>query len=70
MGDLVSIPGFGRSAGEGRGNPLQYSCLENHIDRGARQATFHGVTEKQLSTHTEDGYYLRYLAHHLTELTV
>ena len=41
--DLGSIPGLGRSSGEGNGNPLQYSCLENPIDRGAWQATVHGV---------------------------
>ena len=35
VGDLGSIPGLGRSSGEGNGNPLQYSCLENPIDRGA-----------------------------------
>ena len=39
------IPGSGRSPGEGLGNPLQYSCLENPMDRGAWQATVHGVTE-------------------------
>ena len=38
------IPGSGRSPGEGNGNPLQYSCLENPTDRGAWQATVHGVT--------------------------
>ena len=38
-----SIPGSGRSLGEGNGNPLQYSCLENSMDRGAWQATVHGV---------------------------
>ena len=43
-GDLGSIPGSGRSPGEGNGNPLQYSCLENPMDRGAWQATVHGVT--------------------------
>ena len=37
------IPGLGRSPGEGNGNPLQYSCLENPMDRGAWQATVHGV---------------------------
>ena len=42
-GDLDSIPGWGRSPGEGNGNPLQYSCLENPKDRGAWQATVHGV---------------------------
>ena len=41
--DLGSIPGSGRSLGEGNGNPLQYSCLENPMDRGAWQATVHGV---------------------------
>ena len=43
VGDLGSIPGSGRSPGEGNGNPLQYSCLENPMDRGAWQATVHGV---------------------------
>ena len=42
-GDQGSIPESGRSPGEGNGNPLQYSCLENPIDRGAWQATVHGV---------------------------
>ena len=42
-GDLGLIPGSGRSPGEGNGNPLQYSCLENPMDRGACQATVHGV---------------------------
>ena len=42
-GDLGSIPGSGRSPGEGNGNPLQYSCLENPMDRGAWQTTVHGV---------------------------
>ena len=44
-GDLDSIPGLGRSPGEGNGYPLQYSCLENPMDRGDWQATVHGVTE-------------------------
>ena len=42
-GDLGWIPGLGRSPGEGNGNPLQYSCLENPMDRGAWWATAHGV---------------------------
>ena len=42
VGDLGSIPGSGRSAGEGNGNPLQYSCLENPMDRGALWGTVHG----------------------------
>ena len=41
--DLGSIPVSGRSPGEGNGNPLQYSCLENLMDRGAWRATVHGV---------------------------
>ena len=39
-----SIPGLRRSSGEGNGNPLQYSCLENSTDRGAWEAAVHGVT--------------------------
>ena len=42
-GDMGSIPGLGRSPEEGNGNPLQYSCLRNPIDRGAWWATVHGV---------------------------
>ena len=42
-GDLGSIPGLGRSAREGNGNPLQCSCLENPMDRGAWRAAVHGV---------------------------
>ena len=42
-GTLGSIPGLGRSPGGGNGNPLQYSCLENSMDRGAWRATAHGV---------------------------
>ena len=44
-GDSVLIPGWGRSPGRGNGNPLQYSCLQNPIDRGAWQATGHRVTK-------------------------
>ena len=43
VGDVGLIPGLGRSPGEGNGNPLQCSCLENSMDRGAWQATVHGV---------------------------
>ena len=46
-GDLGSIPGSGRSPGEGNGYPLQYSCLENPMDRVAWQATVHGVTKSR-----------------------
>ena len=46
-GDLGSIPGLGRSPGEGNGNPLQYSCLENPVDGGAWWATVHGVAKSR-----------------------
>ena len=46
-GSADLIPGLGRSPGEGNGNPLQYSCLENSMDREAWQATVHGVTKSR-----------------------
>ena len=46
-GDAGSIPGSGRSPGEGKGNLLQYSCLENSIDREAWWAKVHGVAKSQ-----------------------
>ena len=46
-GDLGSMPGLGRSPGEGNGNPLQYSYLENSMDREAYQATVYGITKSQ-----------------------
>ena len=46
-----SIPGLGRSTGEGNGNPFQYSCLENPIHRGAWNTTMHGVTESDTTEH-------------------
>ena len=54
VGDLGSIPRSGRSPGEGNGNPLQYSCLENPMNGGAWWATVHGVTKSrtQLSDFT------------------
>ena len=54
VGDLGSIPGSGRYPREGNGNPLQYSCLENCMDRGAWWAAVHGVakSQTQLSTFT------------------
>ena len=53
-GNVDSTPGLGRSPGGGNGNSLQYSCLESPMDRGAWQATVHGVAKSrtQLSTHT------------------
>ena len=47
VGDVGLIPGSGRSSEKGNGYPLQYSCLENSMDRGAWQATVHGVTKSQ-----------------------
>ena len=46
-GDTGSIPGLGRTPGGGHGNPLQYSCLENPMDREAWRAAVHGVSESQ-----------------------
>ena len=64
-GDTGLIPGSGRSSGGGHGNPLQYSCLENPMDRGAWWVRVHRVTKsqtrlKQLSTH----------AHYLTNVFI
>ena len=47
IGDSGLIPGLGRSPREGNGNPLQYSCLENSMDRGVWQATVQGVAKNQ-----------------------
>ena len=46
-GDPGLIPGSGRFPGEGNGNPLQYSCLENYMDRGGWRAIVHGVTKSR-----------------------
>ena len=51
--DVGSIPGSGRFPGVGNGNPLQYSCLENSMGRGAWQAIAHGAAETQLSEHAQ-----------------
>ena len=48
-GDMGWLPGLGRFPGEGHGNPLQYSCLENPKDRGARRATVHRVAESDMT---------------------
>ena len=60
-GDMSSIPGSGRSPGGENGNPLQYSCLENSMDRGAWQATVHEPTKSwtRLSTHPQITYMLK-----------
>ena len=64
-GDLGSIPGLGRSPGEGNSNPLQYSCLENPMDRGVWWAIVHGVAKSwtQLSDFTFILVHTRHLAY-------
>ena len=57
VGDLGSVHGLGRSPGEGNGYPLQYSCLENPMDRGAWQATAHGVTKGQTQLTLSHSYF-------------
>ena len=58
--DTVMIPAFGRFPGEGNGNPLQYSCLENSMDRRTWWATVHGVAKSwiRLSNHTHTHIYI------------
>ena len=55
VGDLGSIPGLGRSPGGGHGNPFQYSCLGNPMDRGAWWSAVHGIAKSQtrLSDYTQ-----------------
>ena len=73
-GDLGSIPGLGRSPGEGNGNPLQYFCLENPMDRGTWWSTLHGATRlrhdiatKPSSTYfTHDSVYMSMLLSQFT----
>ena len=62
VGDLGSIPGLGRSPGEGNGNPLQYSCLVNPMDGGAWWATVHGVAKSR--TRLSDFTSLHFMLHH------
>ena len=64
-GDLSSIPGLGKSSGEGHGNPVLYSCLENPMDREAGWATVYRVTKSQtqLKWHSTEGYLPTYLPH-------
>jgi len=63
-GDASSMPGSGRSAGEGSGNPLQYSCLENSMDRGDWWATVHGVVKSQTRLSDSDMYICVYVYTH------
>ena len=65
MRDSGAIPGSGRAPGGGHGNPLQFSCLENPMDRRASQAIVHGVTKswtqlKPISTHIQEALELQY----------
>ena len=64
-GDLSSIPGCGRFPGEGNGKPLQYSCLENSMDREARQAAVHEVahSQTQLSDYVFCSVHVNYFIH-------
>ena len=57
--DIGLTPGLGRSPGEGHGNPLQYSCLENPMDRGAWQATVHRVADSDTSEATQQSLYIK-----------
>ena len=72
-GDPSSIPGSWRSAREGNSYPLQYSCLENSMDRGARQATVHRVTKSRAQLSNEHnnnnstGNYIQYPVVNVTE---
>ena len=61
-GDLDLIPGSGRSPGEGNGNPLQYSCLENSMNGGAWWATVHGVTESDTESQSRLSYFTFFLS--------
>ena len=58
-GDSGSIPGLGRSPGEGNGNPLQYSCLENFMDRGTWWATVQGVAKSQTQVSNVHFYFVQ-----------
>ena len=66
-GDPGSIPGSGRSPREGNGNPLQYSCLENPMDRGAWQATIYSITKNQTQL-SDKHFHFRFTLQHLTDM--
>ena len=63
VGDLGSIPALGRSPGEGNGNPLQYSCLENPMEGGAWWATVHGVAKSRTQLSNIPKIYIVFKAH-------
>ena len=69
VGDLGLIPGSGRSPGEGNGNALQYSCLENPTDRGAWWATVHGGHKESETEHTHTHTYTLMLSFSPTHST-
>ena len=60
-GDTGLIPGSGRSPGGGKGNPFQYSCLENPMYRGTGWVTVHGVSESDVNKHTCSPHSPRYI---------
>ena len=60
--DTGSVPESGRSSGEGNGNPLQYSCLENPMDREAWGAIVHGVAKSQMQLSTQVFYFSTFLS--------
>jgi len=62
--DVASIPGSGRSPGEGNGNPLQHSCLENRVDREAWQAAVHGVPKWYMTEVTKHAYAFLFSSFH------
>ena len=66
--DTDLVPGLGRSPGEGNSSPVQYSCLENPMDRGDWWATVHGVAKKSVTSEllTVPGLYMLVLINHLT----
>ena len=69
-GDPGSIPGLGRSPGEGNGTPLQYSCLENPMDGGAWEATVHGVTKSQTRLNDFTFFHFQHFYYFLFEVGV
>jgi len=65
-GEPGSIPGSGRTPREGNGNPLQYSCLENSMNKGAWWATVHGVAESDVTELLTHFHYTNEIIQHVT----